>query len=105
MTQETSSVYDALGIDADSLEWQDLAICHGHDTRRFHEGYEESARIARTTDAQCLSCPVRRQCLQAGVEGKEWGCWGGVFLVNGKADPTKNAHKTQDIWDQIRGDM
>lgn len=102
MTQETLSVFDALGLDADDLEWQDLAICTGQDIRRFHEGYEASERTAKLTDAMCLSCPVRKVCLQAGIENNEWGVWGGIFLSNGKVDPNKNAHKTQDIWDQIR---
>lgn len=102
MTHEISSVLDALGLDADDLEWQDLAICDGQSVWRFYEGYETSPRIARQTDQMCLSCPVRRQCVQTGVENGEWGCWGGIYLTNGKMDPNKNTHKTADIWEQIR---
>lgn len=97
-----SSVFAALGLDADDLTWQDLAICTGQPIGRFHEGYESNQRTARITDAMCLSCPVRKECLQAGIEGNEWGVWGGVFLVNGRMDATKNAHKTQETWDEIR---
>jgi hypothetical protein len=50
----------------------------------------------------CLSCPVRKECLQAGVENNEWGVWGGVFLTAGKPDQNKNSHKTPEVWEQIR---
>lgn len=97
-----SDVLDVLGLDADDLEWQDLALCAGHDLWRFYEGYETSERTAKNTDAMCLSCPVRKQCLQTGIENGEWGCWGGVFLVKGRVDEEKNSHKTPDVWQQIR---
>lgn len=102
MTQETLSVFAALGLDADDLEWQDLAICTGQSIWRFHEGYESNPRVAKTTDAMCLSCPVRKECLQTGIENSEWGCWGGIYLTNGKVDENKNSHKTPDVWQQIR---
>jgi hypothetical protein len=97
-----SSVFDVLGLDAEDLEWQDLALCEGQEISRFHEGYESSPRIAKQTDQMCLSCPVQRMCLQAGIENNEYGTWGGVYLTNGKVDEAKNSHKTQDIWEQIR---
>lgn len=102
MTQEISSVLDALGLDLEELDWQKLAICNGQDTWRWYEGYESSARVAQLTDEICLSCPVRRECLEAGIENSEYGCWGGVFLTAGRVDEQRNAHKTQDIWEQIR---
>jgi len=95
-------VFAALGIDPDDAEWQDFALCAGQSVWRFHEGYESSPRIAKTTDEMCLSCPVRKVCLQSGIENGEYGCWGGVYLSNGKVDKTKNAHKTPDVWEQIR---
>lgn len=102
MTLETSVVFDVLGLDADDLEWQDLSICVGQDVARFYEKYEASPRTAKITDQMCLSCPVRKECLQAGIENNEWGVWGGVYLENGKMSENKNAHKTQDIWESIR---
>lgn len=102
MIQEISSVTDALGLDPQDLEWQDLALCQGQDVWRFYEGYETDTRIAKVTDDMCRSCPVRAMCLQAGVENSEWGVWGGVYLNNGKPDSNRNAHKTQEDWDEIR---
>lgn len=102
MTHETLSVFAALGIDPSEAEWYDFALCAGQDVSRFHEGYESSPRIAKQTDQMCLSCPVRKECLQAGIENNEWGAWGGVYLTNGKVDQNKNSHKTQDIWEEIR---
>lgn len=105
MTQEILSVFDALGLDPDELRWQDFAICTGQDIRRFHEWYENSTRTAQLTDAMCMSCPVRKICLQSGMENNEWGVWGGVFLTNGKLDENKNAHKTQEDWDNIKNSI
>lgn len=97
-----SDVFTVLGLDADDLDWQDLAVCHGQDIRRFYDWYESSERTAKTTDQMCLSCPVRKQCLQTGIENGEWGVWGGVYLSAGRVDEGKNGHKTEDIWREIR---
>lgn len=101
MTQEISSVFDVLNLDPDELEWQDFAMCAGQDIRRFYEWYESNERAAKLTDQMCLSCPVRMECLQAGIENNEWGVWGGVYLENGKASETKNAHKTDEVKKQL----
>jgi hypothetical protein len=100
--RETSSALDALGIDPYELEWQDLAVCHGLDIARFYEGYEQSERTAKLTDQICLSCPVRKECLSAGIENGEYGVWGGIYLNAGRADESKNAHKTLEIKKQLR---
>lgn len=102
MTLETSVVFDVLGLDVEDLEWQDLAVCAGQPVSLFYDEYESNPRTAKLVDQMCLSCPVRALCLQTGVENNEWGVWGGVFLVSGKKDDNKNAHKTEDIWKQIR---
>lgn len=97
----TNAIYDALGID-ESDTWQSLALCAGMDTELFYDQYESSPRQAKLVDDICLSCPVRALCLQAGVEGGEWGVWGGVFLASGKADSNRNGHKTPEVWKRIR---
>lgn len=101
-TTETLSVLDALGLDSEDIDWRDFVICAGQNIRMFYEGYESSLRTAKLTDEMCLSCPVRKQCLQAGVENGEYGVWGGVYLTAGRADDAKNDHKTDEVWEKIR---
>lgn len=105
MKNETSAVYDVLGIDVEESAWQDFAMCRGWPISLFHEAYESSKRTAKEVDQMCLSCPVRAMCLAAGVENNEWGVWGGVYLIAGRADEAKNDHKTPDIWEKIREDI
>lgn len=102
LTGETYVESDEWGVDPDTLRWQDMAVCRGVDTNMFYDDYESDPATARNTDSICGSCPVKKQCLTAGIEGMEWGTWGGVFLVNGKMDPNKNSHKTKEDWDEIR---
>ena len=102
MTGETSSVFDALGLDPETIEWQDLGLCQGTPTNNFYDEYEANPRLAATIDQMCLSCPVMKQCLVAGMENKEYGVWGGVFLTNGEQDANKNSHKTEEVWNAIR---
>lgn len=102
MTDETSSVLSQLGLDEEDLKWTDLALCAGVRVSLFYEEYEAEPRKAKLADEICLSCPVRNICLASAVENGEWGCWGGVYLVNGKMDEARNAHKTPDIWEEIR---
>lgn len=102
--------------DNEDIEWYHLAICQGMNDRpkpkpgqprkkyvdKFYEGYEDDPVFAANMDSICLSCPVRAMCLREGIENNEYGLWGGVYLTNGKMDPARNAHKTDDIWEQIR---
>jgi glucokinase len=41
-------------------------------------------------------------CSDAGVKNNEYGVWGGVFLSSGLMDKMKNAHKTKEVWKQIK---
>lgn len=97
----------------DELKWWHFALCQGMNdlpassvphkhTDPFFEGYEDDPVLAETMDSICKACPVRRLCLAEGIENGESGCWGGVFLVNGKVDESRNAHKTPDDWQHIR---
>ena len=96
------SIFDLLGLDEEILEWQDLAICKGIPTDSFYDDYEADETLAKVIDDTCLSCPVMKQCLQHGIENKEHGVWGGVYLYSGTADQNRNRHKTQEIWEVIR---
>ncbi len=99
--QVADALYE-LGLDLDSLKWQDLALCESMPTNMFYDDYESDVQVAKVVDEACLSCPVMVQCMERGMENSEWGVWGGIYLVSGKPDNNRNSHKTQDIWDSIR---
>lgn len=102
LTIVTSSVLEALGIDPEELEWQDLALCSGMETNKFYDEYEANERVAKMIDQACLSCPVLAQCLQFAAENGETGVWGGIYFTSGKPDKNRNLHKTPEIWEEIR---
>ena len=85
-----------MGLDEDGLVWQDLAKCRGADPEWFFEGYEQDPFIAENVDKMCKSCLVRKNCEQSGIDNKETGVWGGVYLKDGKEDIRFNAHKETD---------
>jgi hypothetical protein len=118
------NILDALGLDAQTMHWQDLAACRGiagevkdsdgnplldeHGERvisdPMFDSYENDSApypLRKAVDQLCLSCPVQDICLNAGRMGRETGVYGGVYLVNGKQDRTRNEHKTKDVWQQI----
>ena len=71
-------------------------------TNNFYDNYESSPRFAKQIDEMCLSCPVQKICLQSGMDNKEFGVWGGVFLVWGKPSKDRNKHKTIEVWNEIK---
>lgn len=85
------------GIDEDFFSWRDLAACNNMPLGLFFEKYESDKVVARQVDQGCLSCPVQKECYQAGKQNKETGVWGGFYLNNGTEDPIKNKHKTLEI--------
>lgn len=102
MSKDLSNILSVLGLDPIDLTWHDLAMCKGTDREDFYDKYESSESVAKTTDQMCLSCPVLQECLKAGVENGEYGVWGGVYLTAGRADPNRNAHKTKEVWKELR---
>lgn len=97
-----SSILNDLGIDKEDFDWFDFAVCKGMDTNLFFDQYETDINIAKNIDQACMSCPVRKSCLQAGQSNSEYGVWGGVYLTSGSIDTNKNAHKTSDIWKKLK---
>lgn len=90
-----------LGLNLDDLSWQDLASCRDMPINWFYDDYEASEGFAKVIDEACLSCPVMKQCLEAGIENSEFGVWGCIYLNNGKPDTNRNAHKTKEVWKRI----
>jgi WhiB family redox-sensing transcriptional regulator len=97
-----SNILNDLGIDPEDLEWWDLAACKGMDTNLFYDKYESDVNIAKSIDQACLSCPVAKNCLKAGIEGNEYGIWGGIYLNSGSTDKARNIHKTELVWKQLK---
>jgi hypothetical protein len=97
-----SSLLESLGVDAEEFEWYHLALCQKMPTEFFYDRYESNQETAKAVDSVCNSCPVQRDCFFAGSKDGNYGVWGGVYWNgSGKPDKNKNAHKTQDIWDEI----
>jgi hypothetical protein len=110
------NILEELGLDAEDVEWQDLARCQNLAGRYVIDGkevlvdplfdsYEDDEApfpVRKSTDEMCLSCPVQQMCYEYGKRNRESGVWGGVYMVNGKMDRTRNEHKTPDTWAEIR---
>lgn len=65
-----------------SWTWQERAACQGEDVDLFFapDGEQRPAREARERRAKavCVRCPVRHKCLDAAIERREVGVWGGL---------------------------
>jgi hypothetical protein len=92
-----SNFLNKLGVDKESVQWQDLALCLGMDTNLFFDLYESDVNVAKSIDQACISCPVVAICYEYGKESENYGVWGGVYLSNGVRDKSKNIHKTKDV--------
>jgi hypothetical protein len=83
-------------------EWMMKAKCRAIDREMFFDKYEEDPILAKTVDETiCLQCPVIAECFNHGTTNSEWGVWGGVYLVDGEPSPSKNMHKTKEVWSMI----
>jgi len=98
--------YNFLGIDKEDLEWYHLAICNGMTTDSkfdwFYDLYEADKEAAKQVDELCLSCPVIKICYEQGVNNKEKGVWGGVYMDLGRPDKQHNAHKTVEVKKRLK---
>lgn len=92
------SLFDDLGLDPENFSWEDLATCAGMETIWFYDEYESDEIHARNIDSICARCPAQQACGVSGMQNKEEGVWGGLYLSNGKVDKTKNRHKTAEEW-------
>jgi hypothetical protein len=98
-------------IDEDDFTWKDLGYCVIPKTEApdviekranmWFDTYEENVVVAEQVDEICLSCPVITQCLRDGIENKEIGVFGGIYLENGKISKTHNSHKTTARWKEL----
>lgn len=96
-SKELASAYlEAKGVRLENVKWQDLALCRGLTTNWFFDDYEQSSEHARAIDDICDLCPVKTLCYEQGIDNKEWGVHGGVYL-NGRGGEDKkfSRHKIE----------
>lgn len=99
------SILSELGIDPESLSWEDLASCKNFpkefitaENDHFFDKYENDEETAKQIDQLCFGCPVIKQCYEQGVKEDAWGVRGGVYLTEGEIDGKINRHKTDEDW-------
>lgn len=97
-----SSILKSLGIDEEDLKWYHLSACINMSINWFYDDYENDKVIAKTVDEVCLNCPVIKQCYKEGVEMKEFGVRGGIFMDLGRIDKQNNSHKIKEDWDALK---
>lgn len=68
------------------MRWQDDAACRGMDIRLFYPVEHPGHGWSDAQDAAlvCARCPVRAQCLEAGMT-ELWGIWGGLSPLERRA--------------------
>ena len=90
------------GIDYEDIKWYHLASCTNMSINWFYDDYESDKELAKQIDQICLHCPVIKQCYVEGIENKEKGVRGGVYMDLGRPDKQHNLHKDPEIWKQLK---
>jgi hypothetical protein len=96
------SLFEKIGIDEQDIKWYHFAACKNMPINWFYDDYETDPVLAKTVDQVCISCPVIKQCHQEGIENKERGVRGGVYMNLGRPDKQHNAHKEPEIWKKLK---
>jgi hypothetical protein len=96
------SLFEKLGIDEQDVKWYHLASCKNMSINWFYDDYENDKELAKQIDQVCLSCPVIKQCHAEGIENKEKGVRGGVYMDLGRPDKQHNSHKDQETWKKLK---
>ena len=65
------------------------------DLNNYFDDYESDPILAKNIDSICEACPVREFCLADGINSGATGCWGGMYLENGRLKPSNNKHKSE----------
>lgn len=87
------------------MKWFDQAHCKGMPLSWYFEDYEDDKEIAEQVDQICFDCPVRKECLKWAVDSNSTGVFGGVYLVLGKYNKTKNSHKYPYISNKLQKEV
>ena len=83
------TILEELNLDADTFRWEDLATCQylpdeTEPLKLFFENYLASDNARAVVNEMCATCPVKDACLDAGMESKSTGVFGGHYLENGE---------------------
>lgn len=97
-----SDILSFMGLEGEDIQWYHLAACKDMHVNNFYDYYENDQKLAKQIDEMCLVCPVAQMCLMEGINNKERGVWGGIYLDLGRADKQNNSHKTQEIWKRLK---
>ena len=96
------TLFEKLGLDEQDLKWYHLAACKNMPINWFYDDYEIDKELAKQVDQICMHCPVIKQCHAEGIENKEKGVRGGVYMDLGRPDKQHNSHKDPEIWKQLK---
>jgi hypothetical protein len=97
-----SNLIKELGLEEDKVQWYHLSACKNMSINWFYDDYEDDKQLAMQIDELCLHCPVATFCLIDGVENKDKGVRGGIYLDLGRVDKNHNKHKTQETWKALK---
>jgi hypothetical protein len=88
----------------DDYSWQALSTCQNVANKEwFFSEYESDEDTAKQVDQLCIHCPVFKECAMSALKNKESGVWAGIYWDGtGKPDKKRNAHKTEEVWFDIR---
>ena len=91
-----------IGIDEQDLQWYHLSACRNMPINWFYDDYENDKELAKQVDQICMHCPVIKQCYSEGVENKEKGVWGGIYMDLGRLDKQCNEHKDPETLKKLK---
>jgi hypothetical protein len=81
------------------MDWRDFGSCVGDtDPEAWFDTYENNKSIRPAVDHTCMECPVQRTCFAYGVSHKQWGVWGGVYLIEGDPSMEFSDHRSKSDW-------
>jgi hypothetical protein len=96
------TLFNKLGLDEQDVKWYHLAACINMPINWFYDDYEIDKELAKQVDQICMHCPVIKQCHAEGVEKKEKGVRGGVYLDLGRPNKQHNEHKDPETWKKLK---
>lgn len=82
---QDSNYLHLIGVEVETMDWQSLSRCRSLPSELFFEKAEEDINVLNNVKMLCNNCPVQKICHKAGIDGREYGVWGGELLAKGVA--------------------